>query len=142
MEQICFGPPKCLVTMAKSMTSCLTTSHDQNTDNADNGSPKMVNSHETSPYRRLKPASLPLNDSENMQENSDKIDVEMELLKEVTDAVKCIPPKPNDTDERNTVREDNIKQWRVVFKAMDVLLFIFNFLGLTGYFVTILIIHN
>ena len=142
MEQICFGPPRCMVTMATCMTSCFTTSHGQNNDNTDNGSPERVNSHETSPYRRLKPASLPPNDSENMQENSDKIDVEMEFLKEATDAVKGIHPKSNDTDERKTVREENIKQWRVVLKAMDALLFILNFLGLTGYFVTILLIHK
>ena len=139
MEQICFGPPQCLVTMATCMTSCLATSRGTNIGN---DSSERVNSHETSPYRRLKPAGLPPNGSENIQENSDKIDVEMQLLKEGTNAVIDTHPKSNDTDERTTVREENIKQWRVVSKAMDVLLFILNFIGLTGYFIAILVVYN
>ena len=50
--------------------------------------------------------------------------------------------KMNSSKGKNTIAEKHIKEWRVVFKAIDILLFIIIFLGLTGYFIGILVIYS
>ncbi len=50
--------------------------------------------------------------------------------------------KMNSSKGKNTNAEKHIQEWRMVFKAIDVLLFIIIFLGLTGYFIGILVIYS
>ncbi len=80
--------------------------------------------------------------TEDIQDRSN-IDVHVEInpLKGNACIATGITPKTDYACDKNTKREENIKEWRVVLKAVDVLLFILNFPGLTGYFIAILVIY-
>ncbi len=145
MDQICLGPPKCLVTWARCMTSCLCgPSHKKDT--------KLNTSRQTAIQLDLqkkvsssvesKIAGLQQSNREDIQDRSNNdVHVEINPLKGNADIATGTTPKTDYAGDKKTKREENIKRWRVVLKAVDVLLFILNFLGLTGYFIAILVIY-
>ena len=139
MDQICIGPPGCLVTWAKCMTSCMKPSDYHLSSNRS----KKVILQQGSPRMLAKSASTPQLNKGNIQGNlENQIDIRTNSSKGDTDHVPDIPPKSNDIDDKNAIGEQHIKEWRMVFKAMDILLFIVIFLGLTGYFLGILVIYS
>ena len=44
-------------------------------------------------------------------------------------------------NDQNIMTEENVKEWRIIFKTVDGLMFILTFLGISGYFFGILGIH-
>ena len=140
MDQICFGPPKCLVTLARHMTRWAT---------------MTTQLHQKCPtHNKLKWATLQGIGSKmikigDIQENTDscnKINVkrlEINTSRENAEVAPDIPSTTNGADDKNTIlRGNNIEKWRLVMKALDAMLFIINILGLTGYFIGILVIYN
>ncbi len=143
MDRIGFGPPKCLVTCAKCL-KCCTTQLCQKSPN------KYTQKGITLEHLELKcngtklSTSEPLN-IEGVMKNAKTIwqinggHDEINHLGENTDIVADTLTKPQSFDN---IKEQNIKEWRELMKAVDAILFILNFLGLTGYFVGILVIYN
>ncbi len=64
--------------------------------------------------------------------------VEIELLNQNNDAdVLC-----KIDDNNNIILAQNVKEWRTVLKAVDAVLFVMTILGITGYFLGILVTYD
>ncbi len=115
MDKIRLGPPKCLVTWAKCMISCTESSYCNRS--------KLV----TSKQENIDSANPP-------EKPENETDIEFKILNENSNA---------DThgDNQTIIPERNIKEWRIIFKVVDILLFMLTFLGLTGYFFGILVAY-
>ena len=147
LDQICLGPPKCLVTWAKCMTSCICGQSYRKRPKFNTSKQATMNQldlqHKVSPHGRPKMITLEQLNTRDIENTSDnQVHVKGNSLKEIADVAGNKNSKTGDIEEKIRIEEENIKEWRVVLKAVDVLLFTLNFLGLTGYFIAILVIYN
>ena len=119
VDQICIGPPRCLVIWAKCMTTSMTSSCSRKH--------KTLASKET--YQNQ---SLQNRNTEHIQDG---------LEKQINFEIKLLNDNEKNDSEKKCIPERNIKEWRILFKSVDALMFILTFLGLSGYFFGILLIH-
>ncbi len=123
MDTIRIGPPKCLVTSAKCITSCLLSSCCSRSTTA-------VSQHEDMNTAATNSPGKPKAETE----------IEFTLLHENNE--EDLPGKIASPEENQSVLlEQNIKDWRIIFKAVDFMLFMLSFLGLTGYFLGVLLVY-
>ncbi len=143
MDEIFCGPPKCLVTWAEMRTICKISSNQEssNCNKSEQDSLQQVDLKcSTVPHVGFEMASSHIVNPGNIQGNADKeINIEKSAAKEDMEAVADTNSKTDGVTDEN---KGNIKEWRAVMKAMDIVLFLLNFLGLTGYFMAILLIYN
>ncbi len=126
MDKIRIGPPKSFVSWAKCITSCMLSSCcDRST--VVGSQQENINTVTTNPLER--PTG-----------NTMETEIEFTLLHENSEG--DIPAKIASTeDNQHVVLEQNIKEWRIILKAADFLLFMLSFLGLTGYFLGVLLAY-
>ncbi len=121
MDQIRLRPPRCAVAWAKCMTSCIASSCCSRSNRAASKQEKTNTS--------------------NLEEKPDnETEIEFRILNENGDVdINSHIDTPD--DNQSVTQEQNVKEWRIVFKAVDIMLFILTFLGLTGYFLGILVAY-
>ncbi len=143
-DRISFGPPKCLVTCAKFMKCNITLSCQKDPSHD-------ISKHATW-QRKVTPrveSKMAISQQLNIEDiNGNACDTnhaehdEMKQIKENTKVAGDPLSINKNKNDKKAVEEENIKEWRVVLKALDVVLFILNFLGLTVYFIGIIVIYN
>ncbi len=183
VDHMCSGPPRCLVNLAKNMTSCMTYCQQQSDSNASKMQ-HVLSTDELSSHCEYREAHLQQWVEGNSKAGSnDQIHVELNNPKEnsevetgISAAVKNIDDqiagdiqdkhdmqtnggrkfsknkhevqsevdnsKIDFLEKRKAIHKQNIKDWRLLFKTFDFLFFVLNVLGLTGYFLGLIVIYN
>ncbi len=127
MDQISFGPPKWLVTWAECMRIICKISSNQESSICNTSISKQAS---------LLQEDLQCKGFPNVDKG------ELNPVKGNMEAVADTIYTAEGIADKNMIMKINIKEWRAVMKAMDIVLFFLNFLGLTGYFTAILLIYN
>ncbi len=176
VDHMCIGPPRCLVTLAKYMTSCMTSyCQQQSASNASkmqyvpstdefsscsesreahlqqcvsrNSKAKSHDQKENGETKTGITAAVKNNDDKFARDISDIHDVHMndgrKILKRKHEVQsEMANSRIDNLDDRKTIHKQKIKDWRLLFKTADVLFFALNVLGLTGYFLGLIVIYN
>ncbi len=142
-DRICFGPPKCLVIWAK-FVKCKFTLSCKKCPNRDKSKQATWQSKVNPRVESKMATPQQLNIEEINGDSCDTNHVEHEEIKQIKENTNVAedPLSVTNNNDENAVEEENIKEWRAVLKALDVVLFILNFLGLTVYFIGIIVIYN